>query len=518
MHQRAAKRKGIVGERPIMMISELLTRLSSLNVKLWVEGDRLGYSAPKGVVTPGLQAELHEYKAKLITLLSEANSAELSIRADQCVITGRVPLTPVQRKFFAQNPPAPQHWNIATMIELPPVSAALLRQALRHVIQHHDALRLRFVQANAAWQQRIANLDDTLPFSQIDLAALPITAQQAVCAAIARTQQASLNLADGPLLRVALIECGQQPTQLLVIANHLACDGFSIEIVLQDLAQAYQQLAAGKPVQLPLKTTSFKEWAEQLEAYAQSAALRRELSYWLATLREPIAQLPVDRPGGMLTEANARLVQVALTHEETGRLHERLHAQETTITDMLLTALTLAFARWAGGPAWLIEVVSHGRETIFDDIDLSRTVGWLVNHAPVRLCIDPAHSASDNLQQVKAQVRRLPNRGFGFEVLRYLTKDAALADTLAALPQSQVIFNFLGRAAGSGNDAALFAPQPQLGPTGVHKNVPGFLLIFNGRLFDDRLYLGLTYSDASYDQRTIMALGQHVLAALRELL
>jgi non-ribosomal peptide synthase protein (TIGR01720 family) len=499
-----------------MMISELLACLSTLNVKLCVEGDQLRYSAPKGVVTPGLLAELRAYKAKLIALLSETG-APLAIRAEQGLVMGRVPLTPLQRKFFAQNPPAPHHWNIATRVELPPVRAALIRRALRHVLQHHDALRLRFVQTDSAWHQRIAELDDTIPFSRIDLGALPADARPAAFTAVAHAQQASLNLAEGPLLRVALVECGQQPSQLLVIANHLVCDGFSMEIVLQDLAQAYHQLAAGTPVQLPPKTTSFKEWSEQLVAYAQSAALRRELNYWQTTLL-PSARLPVDRPGGTLTEAHARLVQVSLTREETSRLNDRLRAPETTITDMLLTALTLAFAGWTGEPAWLIELVSHGRETIFDDIDLSRTVGWLVSHTPVRLSVDTARSPAANLQQIKAQMRRIPNHGFGFEVLRYLCEDAALTNALAALPRSQVIFNFLGRAAGDGDESALFAAQPQLGPTGVHKNVPGFLLIFNGRLFDDRLYLGLTYSDASYDRRTITALGQGVLAALRELL
>jgi amino acid adenylation domain-containing protein/non-ribosomal peptide synthase protein (TIGR01720 family) len=499
-------------------IIDFLSYIRSLNVKLWAEDHTLHYSAPPGTISPTLQAELIARNADILAFLDEAAAAQLSTRADQGVITGQVPLTPVQRKFFAQRPPAPHHWNIATLVELESVRAALVRRALRQVLKHHDGLRLRFVHTDAGWRSRIADLDDDIPFSRVNLAALAADARRAAFAAVARAQQSSLNLAEGPLLRVVLVEYEQPPAQLLVIANHLVCDGFSMRIVLQDLAQAYQQLAAGEPVRLPPKTTSFKEWTEQLVAYAQSAELRRELRYWQTTLQAPIARLPVDRPGGTLTEANARLVRVSLTHEETARLNERLRTHETTITEVLLTALMLAFAGWTGEPAWLIELVNHGRETIFEEIDLSRTVGWLVSHVPVRLYVDTTRSAAVNLQQVKAQLRQIPNRGFGFAVLRYLAEDVELADALAALPQAQVIFNFLGHADGAGDDSTLFAGQPELGPTGAHKNVPSFLLIFNGILFDNRLHLSLTYSDATHDQRVIAALGRRVLAALRELL
>src|SRR5574341_1552775 len=109
---------------------------------------------------------------------------------------------------------------------------------------------------------------------------------------------------------------------------------------------AYQQFSAGKVVQLQPKTTSFKHWAERLTAYAQSAELRQELPYWLATPRAQVGRLPVDSPGGANTVASARTVSVSLSTEETDALLQEVpRAYQTQINDVLLTALAQAFVR-----------------------------------------------------------------------------------------------------------------------------------------------------------------------------
>ncbi len=400
------------------------------------------------------------------------------------------------------------------------VKAELLEQAVHHVLKQHDALRLRFVLQENTWQQFIIDLDDKVPFIRIDFSTLLDREQRAAIEAVAIEQQTSLNLSEGPLTRVVLFELGsQRPARLLIIVNHLVCDGFSLNILLEDLFTAYQQLLSGKAIQLLPKTTSLKYWAERQVEYAQSTVLRQELDYWLTTLQTPSARLPVDKPGGILTESAARTAKMSLTMEESRiLLSEVLHSDQTTITDVLLTALALAFTRWTGERSWIIEVVSHGRTTIFDDIDLSRTVGWLVAHTPVLLDLDIAHDAKASLQNLKEQIRRIPNRGFGYEVLRYLSKDVEIVNKLMALPQSEVIFNFFGRFNNIAVDSAVSPAQEYVGPIGEHKNVPRFLLIFNGFIANNQLHLSLTYSEEVYYHSTIEKLAQFVMSALRELI
>ena len=115
--------------------------------------------------------------------------------------------------------------------------------------------------------------------------------------AAARSQQASLDLAAGPLVRVVFFDVGpQHPGPLLIIVHHLAVDGVSWRILLEDLQTAHAQLARGEVVKLPSKTTSFKFWAERLRDYAHSTELRQELAYWVAQSQKPVSRLPVDYP------------------------------------------------------------------------------------------------------------------------------------------------------------------------------------------------------------------------------
>jgi len=93
---------------------------------------------------------------------------------------------------------------------------------------------------------------------------------------------------------VALFNLGVDKTsRLLLVIHHLVVDGVSWRILVEDLQTTYQQLERGEAIKLPSKTTSFKQWSEQLRVYA---AVQQELDYWLAE-RKHVSHLPVDYPG-----------------------------------------------------------------------------------------------------------------------------------------------------------------------------------------------------------------------------
>src|SRR5439155_7870085 len=111
-------------------------------------------------------------------------------------------------------------------------------------------------------------------------------------------------------------------------------------VLLEDLQTVYGQLCSGATAALPPKTTSFKQWAERLVTYAQSATLRQELAYWLALPWTHVQRLPVDHPGGANTVASSRAVTMTLSTDETrALLREVPQAYHTQINDVLLTAL-----------------------------------------------------------------------------------------------------------------------------------------------------------------------------------
>jgi hypothetical protein len=123
-----------------------------------------------------------------------------------------------------------------------------------------------------------------------------------------------------------------------------------------------------------------------LQAYAGSESLREELSWWQTQLAGPSAELPCDRPEGGRQNRHAQTVSVRLDSERTRQLLQQApSAYRTQVNDLLLTALARVLCRWSGQPSALIQLEGHGREALFDEIDLTRTVGWFTSAYPLRL-------------------------------------------------------------------------------------------------------------------------------------
>jgi non-ribosomal peptide synthase protein (TIGR01720 family) len=454
--------------------------------------------------------------------LAAIASAEPAIQAEQGPVEGPVPFTPIQRWFFEQNLPEPHHWNQAVLFEVrEPLERDLLEAAVQHLETHHDALRLRFTHTQAGWQQNNAGVGGDAPFEWIDLSAATEENLKEAVETRAAELQAGLNLAQGPLWRVAYFDRGDDLAgRLLMIVHHLAVDGVSWRILLEDLQSVYEQLARGQTIQLPPKTTSFRRWARRLEEYARSDAVRQELDYWLAGSRRRAVHLPVDYPGGRNTEASMQSVSVSLTEEETQALLQEVPAAyRTEMNDVLLTALAQVLARWIGEPSVLMELEGHGREDLFDDVDISRTVGWFTTVYPVWLDLPDADGPGRALKAVKEQLRGVPNRGMGYGLLRYLHGEETVVAGLGALPKPQVSFNYLGQFDQILADASPFRQAPESrGPDRSPKGERTHLLDISGGIGGGRLGMEWVYSENLHRRETIERLAQDYVASLRAII
>jgi len=163
----------------------------------------------------------------------------------------------------------------------------------------------------------------------------------------------------------------------------------------------------------------------------QSAELQRD---WLAERRKPVARLPVDYSGERTRWLRRTPYQSHLIRKKPKLYQQVPKAYNTQINDVLLTALVQAFAEWTGERCWWIK--KDGRE----DIRRCRPVAhhWTTIF-PLLLELEKASHPSDALKAVKDQLRNIPNRGLGYGVLRYLSKD------VEPLQQAEVLFNYLGQ-------------------------------------------------------------------------
>ena len=442
-------------------------------------------------------------------------------QAEQGLITGLTSFTPIQYWFFEQNLLEPHHWNQAVLLEVKQVlDLAVLEKSLQQLLLHHDALRLRFEQTESGWQQVIASPDVEVPLIHLDFSVLSESEQELAIEAAATKLQASLNISAGPLMQVALFNLGQRSSRLLILIHHLAVDGVSWRILLEDLETAYQLMNQGKKVQLSAKTTSFKYWSECLQEYAQSATLQQQWDYWLRESWQKIAPLPVDFSDGDNTVASAQNISIFLTGEQTQVLLKEVpKAYNTQINDVLLTALVQAFSQWTGSNSLLLALEGHGREEIFDNVDLSRTVGWFTSIFPVLLDFGKISHPVEALKLIKEQLRSIPNKGMGYGVLRYLSKDTARVESLRSLPQAEVVFNYLGQFDQTFSDSSIFKiSQGSQGKTRSLCNRETYMLNINALVVNNQLRVDWTYSEKIHRRSTIERLAQGFVEALQILM
>ena len=255
---------------------------------------------------------------------------------EQGLITGEVPLTPIQRWFFEQAYADQHHWNQATLLELKQdLDPALLEKAIRQLALHHDALRLRFQPSDSGWTQFNAGDEEAVKLVVVDLARTPEEKQTSAMETAAAGLQASLNLSRGPLIRAALFKFGsRRPSRLLLAVHHLAVDGVSWRILLEDLQVLCEQLRRGRTIRLPDKTTSFRRWAQELAEHARSATLEQEADYWLAVSSAKSGRIPVDFSGGRTSRRPPAPFRCRWTPRRLPRCSRRFHKPITPRSTM----------------------------------------------------------------------------------------------------------------------------------------------------------------------------------------
>ncbi|MET9265068.1 non-ribosomal peptide synthase/polyketide synthase [Amycolatopsis sp. NPDC004079] len=386
----------------------------------------------------------HRTPAALATAARTATAA-----VERGPVHGPVPLTPIQRWFFATQTAEPDHFH--QYVRLGTVDPDAARAAVEALLTHHDALRMRFARGETHWLQENGPIGAETPLVSFDQDRLSV--------------------------------------------HHLVVDGVSWRVLIEDFERAYNQVLEGKPIDLGPRTTSFRDWAIRLAEHTAAGGFDDELGYWRGVSGR--TTVPVDGRGDA-TVASMRSVTVRLSAAETGALLRDVpKVYRTQVNDVLLTALGRVLRDWTGGTS-VVDLEGHGREELFDDVDLSRTVGWFTTVFPVAL--DVPDDWGSALKSVKEQLRAVPRRGIGYGALRYLTGAAPEIDP-------QVSFNYLGQF-GSGRLESDESPR----------SARAHLLDVVGRVETGELELTWYYAEGVHDRSTMDTLAAEMTTALREII
>ena len=371
------------------------------------------------------------------------------ILAEQGEVTGPLPWMPAQLHFLAQHHPNPDFHTLGMLFEPKDgdLEVGLFERALEHVVRHHDHLRVRLVEGEGADRHLVLDPPGApVNLLHVDLAALPEERQKQAMPAAVRQLVTSCRMTEGNLVRVALFDYEPGKVRCLhLVVHYMAADINSWPMFLDDLDAAYRQLEAGEPIAVPRKTTSARQWAERMAERAKPGGMpQQELDYWLAQAPLNPPRIPMD-PKGPNDWVSARFEAAELDEEETRILLQQVpRFLGVQIDAVLVTAMLSAFEGWTGSRSLPVYMLGHGREALYDDMDLTRTTGWFNTIYPVLLDMGPDPDLIASAREINRQLRRVPHGGMGFGLLRYLSSDPDVVAHMEAALEPQVFFNYFG--------------------------------------------------------------------------
>ncbi|WP_249930846.1 condensation domain-containing protein, partial [Paenibacillus polymyxa] len=463
------------------------------------------------------------YRLEMKDLFSHPTVSALALKvqsvtrlADQSQVVGTVKLTPVQHWFFEQNLTDAHHHNQSIMLHSQDgFDEVALRTAMDHIVSHHDALRIVFRPTEhgyEAWNRAVGE-GELYTLERIDFS--HETEVSTAIEAKANEIQAGIHLSEGPLVKLGLFHC-PDGDHLLMAIHHLVVDTVSWRILFEDLTTAYEQALNGQPIRLPHKTDSFHTWAEAQSHYANGPAMEAELSFWQEVEQGAYEPLPKDESPSHSLNKDSELMTVTWTTQETEQLLKQAHrAYNTDMNDLLLTALGTAIHRWAGIERVLVTLEGHGRESILPELDITRTVGWFTTQFPVVLDMSAGQDLSQHIKQVKEGLRRIPQKGIGYGMMRYLS---AACEQAHFGTEPEISFNYLGQ----------FDQDMQHQSIGVSPYASGaelsahaarsHTLDLNGLISEGQLQLTISYSHQEYRKETMEQLAEALRTSLQEII
>ncbi|MCU0290013.1 MAG: condensation domain-containing protein, partial [Acidobacteria bacterium] len=434
----------------------------------------------------------------------------------QSIVTGTIPLTPIQAMFFAQFHLHPHHFNQSVMLNAKErLDSNIIKNIFTKIQEHHDALRMTY-DINSE-NGTVIQMDHGLPYP-LSLDEFEMNDASPGLESLVEKIQASIDLEKGPLMKLGLFHFANgNSDKLLIVIHHLVIDGISWRILFEDIETLYKLYKQGEKLILPLKTDSFKLWAERLLLYANNNVFLKEKSHWQKVEALPAPLLIKDFDIADNNVKDSGHISFNLDEKETVQLLTKVNeAFKTEINDILLTALAKSINATFGINPILIALEGHGRESILEDIDISRTVGWFTTLYPVWFEVS---NAGDNyqLKKIKEALRQVPNKGIGYGILKYLTGEDFKKETRFKL-KPQIRFNYLGQFDADVKQISFFEIAKSTGNSHGLNNEREYLLEVSGLVMNNRLEMTIFFNKTHFKPGTMSTLANNLETELKSII
>jgi amino acid adenylation domain-containing protein len=491
--------------------TELLIRLRAIGVQLNLEDETIRLNAPKGTLTPALQAELKASKPELLELLRAAQQNGRSRTAGPIPRVARQKLMPLsfaqQRLWFLQQmDPESTAYNLRVALRMEGnVDATLLERSLHRIILRHEDLRTSFVQYDGSPYTQIADGSGW----KMDRLMLDPHPDDSLEQAVARFAEERTNkpfdLEQGPLLRAYLLRSGEHQSVLLLSMHHIISDGWSISVLIRELAENYRAFRLEEFPRVPDLAVQYLDYSVWQREWLATGVLEQQMRHWRRCLENapPLVLFPPDHARPSASNARGKRSKLVLPVDMVERLQAFGRAHDATLFMTMLSAFMLLLSRYSG----LEDVVVGSASANRSRAELSELIGFFVNNLGLRAKVEGNITFLDLLRRVReSTLSAYENQDVPFDhLVRELQTDRN-PDYAPIFQTMFILQNFPFE--------ELQLPQLTISPLEVEPLTARFDLTVEIYPYHEELWVYFDYRIDLYDEVTIVELQRsfkHVL-------
>lgn len=381
-------------------IESLLVELRRAGIRLYLDGDALRVRGARESLTPKLTRRIQDFKPQLRVRLQAASAAPAAAER----IPRRPEGVPVGLSFLQQNLwlidqlEGSVHYNMAAALDLRgELDRSALERALRAIVERHESLRTVFREGGEGRPVQIVNDGAVLSVTWQDLLPMPVADREAAMERLAAIEaKTPFDLAHDLMLRATLIRLNADRHVLLITKHHIASDGWSMDVLLDEMCKLYEAYRDGLANPLPALPVQYADYSVWLTGWLQGAVLGDKLDYWARRLQglPEVHALPLDRPRPpRRTIHGGRHARRFGAHH-----HDALMALcarcDVTLFTLLEAVFALLVSRWSGETDIAIATPISARTRP----ELASMIGYFTNTLVLRSDCDGARSFLDLLQ------------------------------------------------------------------------------------------------------------------------
>ncbi len=480
----------------------LLADLRERGIRLWLEGDRLRYSAPQGAMTSDLRDQLVAHKSEIIMLLHEAasNKPALPPPIKRLPRDGYLPLSFAQQRlwFLDQIAPGNAFYNVPAIIPMTAVDVDALEYSLNEIVRRHETLRTTFSQIEGNPVQVIApQLSVKLDLADLRRLPMPLRLVEARKLAAKEAQQ-PFNLATGPLMRTVLLRLGINEYVLVLTLHHIVSDGWSMDIFFNEFTTLYEARISDRPSPFPELSIQYADFAAWQREWLSGETLESHLAYWRQQLVDlPILELPTTKRRPTVASFRGAYHPFELPQEIAVELLRLSHQESVTLFMTLLAAYKCLLYRYTHQEDVVVGAPVAGR----NHTQIEQLIGFFVNTLVLRTNV----GGNPTFRELLVRVRQTTIDAYSHQDVPFekLVDELQPERDLSRNPLCQVTFQLWHT-----NNTAYGANEQQ-DAIKVERTTAIFDLSFRLWEYSDGIRGGFEYSTDLFEASFIERLAKH---------